>query len=91
MVNELRKRDKRWGLNWKRANVGDMSQDVVTFNWSADPDEGTFKLRAYDVIGGHCGITAGRAVSRESPSRAANYSFGAQWTLLPYIQAGNAP
>ena len=55
----LRERDKRWGLNWKRANVGDMSQDVITYNWSTDPDEGTFKLRAYDIIGGHCGSRPG--------------------------------
>ena len=39
----LRERDKRWGLNWKRANVGDMSQDVITFNWGPDPDEGTLQ------------------------------------------------
>ena len=50
-MRALRERDKRWGLNWKRANVGDMSQDVITYNWGDEPDEGTHKLRAWDVIG----------------------------------------
>ena len=91
VVKALRERDKRWGLNWKRANIGDMSQDVITFNWGTDPDEGTFKLRAFDVIGGHCGSRPGWQFSEITKPMPPNYSFGARWTLLPYIQAGNAP
>jgi hypothetical protein len=91
VVQALRERDKRWGLNWKRANVGDMSQDVITFNWGPDPDEGTFKLRAWDVIGGHCGNNPGWQFSEITNPMPPNYSFGARWTLLPYIQAGFIP
>jgi hypothetical protein len=87
LVNELRKRDKRWGLNWKRANVGDMSQDIVTFNWSSDPDEGTLNTRVYDVIAGHCGSNPGPNFDEKTILG----STGAKWTLLPYIQAGYAP
>ena len=33
VVAELRRRtaSNRWGLNWKRGNVGDLSQDIVTY------------------------------------------------------------
>jgi hypothetical protein len=94
LVQALRERDKRWGLNWKRANIGDMSQDVVTYNWSTDPDEGTFRVRAWDVIGNHCG--SGRANAQFSEITAADAippreKRGAIWTLIPYIQAGFAP
>ncbi|MGE0359765.1 MAG: hypothetical protein AB7H93_21330 [Vicinamibacterales bacterium] len=88
LVNALRQRDKRWGLNWKRANVGDMSQDIVTFNWSSDPDEGTFNTRVYDVIGNHCG--SGR-VGAQLDEKTILGSTGAKWTLIPYIQAGYIP
>ena len=91
VVRALRERDKRWGLNWKRANVGDMSQDVITYNWGTDPDEGTFKLRAWDIIGGHCGSRPGAQFSEITSPKPPNYSSGARWTLMPYIQAGNAP
>ena len=87
LVSELRTRDKRWGLNWKRANVGDMSQDIVTYNWSSDPDEGTFNTRVYDVIGGHCGSNP----SWNNAEVTVIGSRGSIWTLLPYIQAGNIP
>ena len=87
LVSELRTRDKRWGLNWKRANVGDMSQDIVTYNWSSDPDEGTFNTRVYDVIGGHCGPNP----SWNNAEVTVIGSRGSIWTLLPYIQAGNIP
>jgi hypothetical protein len=91
VVRALRERDKRWGLNWKRANVGDMSQDVITYNWSDEPDEGTFKLRAWDVIGGHCGNNPGAQFSEITNPMPPNFSFNARWTLLPYIQSGFLP
>jgi hypothetical protein len=31
VVRRLRRIDTRWGLNWKRGRVGDMSQDVVNY------------------------------------------------------------
>lgn len=91
LVEELRKRDKRWGLNWKRANVGDMSQDVITYNWGDEADEGTFKLRAWDVIGGHCGPRPSAQFSEITNPMPPNFSFNARWTLIPYIQAGFQP
>jgi hypothetical protein len=76
VVAELRRRfnTNRWGLNWKRGNRGDLSQDIV--NYYAGP-EGTpmrdsTNVRIYDIIGGHCG---GRPspfwVDQTGPTRAA--------------------
>jgi hypothetical protein len=33
LVRRLRRTDRRWGLNWKRGRIGDMSQDVVNYFW----------------------------------------------------------
>ena len=84
VVERLRREDSRWGLNWKRARVGDMSQDIITYNYGPESDEGTLYVHAIDVINGHCG---------SSPSWAWNnvtvlWSTGAKWTLQPYLQAG---
>jgi hypothetical protein len=91
VIARLRTIDKRWGLNWKRANIGDMSQDVIAFAWGTDPDEGTYKLRAWDIIGGHCGSRPGWQFSEITNPMPPNYSLNARWTLLPYIQAGFQP
>jgi hypothetical protein len=102
VLRELRKRDKRWGLNWKRANVGDVSTDIITYNWGPDADEGTPKLRAWDMIGGHCGPNPGpnwdEKTSPAPPQFNGPTSIGgngqplsALWTLIPYIQAGFVP
>jgi hypothetical protein len=59
VVAELRKRfqSNRWGLNWKRGNVGDLSQDIV--NYYNGPTGGNMRnatsVRIYDIVGGHCG------------------------------------
>jgi hypothetical protein len=87
VVERLRQEDTRWGLNWKRANVGDMSQDAVTYNYGSDPDEGTFWVHVVDIIGGHCG-------SNPNPTwidQTRLYSTGARWTLIPYLDAGYTP
>lgn len=91
VVQELRTRDKRWGLNWKRANFGDMSQDVITYNWGDEGDEGTQKLRAWDIIGNHCGSRPGAQFSEITNPKPPQWSTNARWTLLPYIQAGYTP
>lgn len=91
VVNALRARDKRWGLNWKRGNYGDMSQDVVAYNFSADPDEGTRKIRAWDIIGGHCGSNPGPNWAEITSPVPPAWGNNAMWTLLPYIQAGWTP
>lgn len=90
LVNALRERDKRWGLNWKRGVIGDPSQDVITYNFSDEPDEGTRRIRAWDVIGGHCGPNPGPNWA-EITSPAPPAPGGGVWTLLPYIQAGWTP
>jgi hypothetical protein len=84
LVERLRREDTRWGLNWKRARVGDMSQDAITYNYGPENDEGTLFVHVVDVIGGHCG-------SNPTPSWnnvTVLWSTGAKWTLQPYLQAG---
>jgi hypothetical protein len=87
VVERLRQEDTRWGLNWKRANVGDMSQDVVTYNYGSDPDEGTFWVHVVDVVGGHCGSNPEPAWINQTRL----FSTGARWTLVPYLDAGYTP
>lgn len=85
LVQRLRQEDTRWGLNWKRARVGDMSQDVINYNYGSDADEGTYNTYVIDVIGAHCG--------NGNPTPTWNdvtvmFSTGARWTLQPYLAAG---
>ena len=84
VVQALRQHDSRWGLNWKRKVVGDMSQDVVTYNFGAGPDEGTTNVYALDIISGHCGHNPQwNWLDITDPNGA-----GAKWTLQPYLAAG---
>ena len=55
VVDALRSHDTRWGYNGKRGNANDPSKDVVDYNYSSDPDEGTTNVYIIDTIGGHCG------------------------------------
>ena len=56
LVRTLRRMDVRWGLNWKRGRVGDMSQDVITYYYGAGaPYESAPEIYVIDIIGGHCG------------------------------------
>ena len=90
VVQELRRRDTRWGLNWKRGNVGDMSQDVVTYNYGAGADEGTTNVYIIDVIGGHCGSSPSPAWVDNTEVTIRSGTIG-RWTLRPYIAAGWTP
>jgi hypothetical protein len=54
-VQALRNVSTRWGLNWKRGNRGDMSQDIIDFHHGPGPDEDSTDVYIFDVIGGHCG------------------------------------
>lgn len=55
VVRRLRMIDPRWGLNWKRGMVGDLSQDVVDYHWgNGEPEEST-EVFIIDIIVGHCG------------------------------------
>ena len=84
LVQRLRQEDTRWGLNWKRGRRGDLSQDIVTYNWGSETDEGTRQIYVLDVIGGHCGSNPGAAWINQTGVGGAD----AIWTLLPYSQAG---
>ncbi len=87
VVQALRQVDSRWGLMWKRRVIGDMSQDVVAYQFSAAPDEGSDQMYAWDIIAGHCGPNPQpwfNNISSLNPS-------GAIWTLQPYLQAGFPP
>ena len=55
LVRRLRERDPRWGLNWKRGEVGSLSQDVVDYFWAEGEPEGRQEVYIIDVIVGHCG------------------------------------
>ncbi|MDP2341949.1 MAG: hypothetical protein Q8O67_13410 [Deltaproteobacteria bacterium] len=56
LVDRLRQTDNRWGYNWKRGNIGDMSQDVVDYYYGVgDPSEDSSEVFIIDVIGDHCG------------------------------------
>ena len=90
LVRELRRIDTRWGLNWKRGNVGDMSQDVVAYNWGSNPDEGTVDAYIWDTIGGHCGSNPGWNWG-DVTGVTLNSGTTMRWTLQPYIKAGFQP
>jgi hypothetical protein len=90
LVQALRQYDTRWGLNWKRGRVGDLSQDIVTYNFGSDPDEGTTNVYIIDVIGGHCGGNPEAAwIDNTQATRDAG-TIG-RWTLQPYVAAGGQP
>lgn len=67
LVDALRQTDTRYGYGWKRGVVGDPLLDVVTYNWSSDPDEGTRNIYTFDVIVGHCGSSPGPTWNNTQP------------------------
>jgi hypothetical protein len=54
VVRRLRMQDDRWGLNWKRGVIGDMSQDVVDYHYGEGVSEESTDVYIIDMIGGHC-------------------------------------
>jgi hypothetical protein len=87
LVRALRQFDSRWGLNWKRGNRGDMSQDVVTYNFGPGADEDTTNVYIIDVISGHCGNRPGPNWADVTEATRLGGTIG-RWTLLPYLRAG---
>jgi hypothetical protein len=87
LVNALRQRDSRWGLNWKRGNRGDMSQDVINYNFGPGSDEDTTNVYIIDVIGGHCGNNPGPNWADVTQATRDGGTIG-RWTLQPYLRAG---
>jgi hypothetical protein len=89
VVQALRTQDTRWGLNWKRGNRGDMSQDVVTYHWGAGADEDSTQVYIIDMIGGHCGNRP-YPTWNDVTQATANAGTIGRWTLTPYVQSGLA-
>lgn len=86
VLQALRTVDSRWGLNWKRGNRGDLSQDIVTYNYGSGPDEDTTNVYIFDMIGGHCGRAYPTWIDQTEATRRAG-TIG-RWTLQPYLRAG---
>lgn len=88
VLQRLRQQDNRFGLNWKRGNIGDLSQDVITYIFDDIPDELADQHHIYmwDIIGGHCG-------GNPTPNAGPNWSFSVpeRWTITPYLSRGFAP
>jgi hypothetical protein len=55
VARRLRQQDDRWGLNWKRGVVGDLSQDVVDYHYGEGEREESTDVHIIDMIVGHCG------------------------------------
>jgi hypothetical protein len=79
-VRRLRAMDPRWGLNWKRGNVGDMSQDVVDYHWGSGEPEGSTDVFIIDMIGGHCGPSPSAAWTDVTEATRLGGTIG-RWTL----------
>lgn len=81
LVRRLRRRDTRWGLNWKRGVVGDMSQDVVDYYFGPGaPREGATEVYIVDVIVGHCGPSPGPGFADVTEATRLGGTIG-RWTL----------
>jgi hypothetical protein len=95
VLAELRRRSSRWGLNYKRGWNGDLSQDIVTYNPTDQPDNGASRIYLFDIISGHCGdrpgpnwtdVTDATWTQRGNP--ACGSEWCALWTIDPYLRAG---
>jgi hypothetical protein len=84
LVYQLRQIDTRWGFNWKRGNVGDLSEDVVNYHFGAGPDENSTDVYIIDVIGGHCGSNPTPNWQDQTRATRDAGTIG-RWTLAPLI------
>ena len=97
LVHELRKRDSRWGLNYKRGQYGDLSRDIVAYNPTNRPDNLESQIYLFDVVyqidfanGPFWGdATHDTWSARGNPLCGTEWC--AMWTLEPYIAAGFTP
>ena len=90
VVARLREIDTRWGYNGKRGNIDDPSHDVVAYNYSSDPDQGTTQVYIIDVIGGHCGGNPQPAWIDQTAATAAAGTIG-RWTDRVNANPGGGP
>jgi hypothetical protein len=101
VLRELRTRDTRWGLSYKRGNFPTLSEDIIAYNATARPDDGESHVILFDIVGGSC--FAGHASLNGSISQTYNGTWNqrgqpycgttycARWTLAPFIAAGFTP
>ena len=83
VVRRLRQISPRWGLNWKRGNVGDLSQDIVTYHYGVgEASEGSTQVYIIDVVGGHCGNSP-YANWQDQTQATRNAGTIGRWTLQP--------
>lgn len=98
LLYELRLRDSRWGLNWKRGWAGTFSTDIITYNPTAGPDATATHIYLADILGAECEGNHAKFdweevtqttwnADRLNPGLCANRDCAA-WTILPYLQAG---
>ncbi|MGQ0734580.1 MAG: hypothetical protein ACT4QD_13110 [Acidobacteriota bacterium] len=98
VLSELRKRDSRWGLNDKRGQAGDLSQDIISYNPTNRPDNGESQIYLFDIIFSHCGSNPGwnwadvtAATWAGRGSSACGTEWCARWTIDAYVRAGFTP
>lgn len=82
VVRRLRKIDKRWGLNWKRGVIGDMSQDVIDYHWGSGPRDNSTEVYIIDIITGHSGPDPRPGWIDVTGATAAAGTVG-KWTIAP--------
>lgn len=89
VVRRLRRLDARWGLNWKRGNIGDLSQDVVDYYFGAAgaPMESSTEVYIVDIIGGHCGGAPSASWTDVTEATRAGGTIG-RWTLAGRTDLG---
>lgn len=83
-VRRLRQRDTRWGLNWKRGNIGDFSHDIVNYYYGPESSNMRNDTRVwiYDIIGGHCGPNPSPFWQDQTRATAQAGTVG-RWTTEP--------
>ena len=86
VLRALRQIDGRWGLNWKRGNTGDLSEDIVNYYRTpgGDPStaEGSTDVWLFDIVSG-CGSSgASPGWIDQTGATAAAGTIG-RWTLRP--------
>jgi hypothetical protein len=82
VVRRLRQQSNRWGLNWKRGVVGDLSQDIVTYFYGDGPAEGSTQVYIIDIIFNHCGSNPQPAWIDQTLATINAGTVG-RWTIRP--------
>jgi hypothetical protein len=97
VLHELRRRDSRWGLNYKRGHAGALSTDIITYNGTNRPDNGEPQVYLVDIISAIC---EGNFPTWNSAPTDVTWNAGlagdpacgtrycAMWTIDPYLAAG---